>query len=201
MSCIEKLTWLGISGIANVLCCIKMAKYYELTERDVVGTVLTDSAVMYGSRIQELNEQYGAYTEREAALDHAIHMLGLKTDSMMELNYQERKRVHNLKYYTWVEQQGKTSEELERPVVRHRGHLGRRSRPGQGSGRTHQRLQRGDRRSEEPVKPAHYCTGTAVLYDIFKGGRADARPPCLFEKEADMKNVLYGKVRQVRKDL
>ena len=89
-----------------------MAKYYELTERDVVGTVLTDSAVMYGSRIQELNEQYGAYSQREAALDHAIHILNLKTDSMMELTYQERKRVHNLKYYTWVEQQGKTSEEL-----------------------------------------------------------------------------------------
>ena len=46
---IEKLTWLGISGIANVLCCIKMAKYYELTENDVVGTVLTDSAAMYRS--------------------------------------------------------------------------------------------------------------------------------------------------------
>ena len=34
---IEKMSWLGISGIANVLCCIKMAKYYEFTERDVVG--------------------------------------------------------------------------------------------------------------------------------------------------------------------
>ena len=41
---LEQLTWLGISGIANVLCCIKMAKYYELTEHDVVATVLTDSA-------------------------------------------------------------------------------------------------------------------------------------------------------------
>ncbi len=40
----------------------------------------------------ELNEQYGAYSQREAALDHAIHMLNLKTDSMMELTYQERKR-------------------------------------------------------------------------------------------------------------
>ena len=95
-----------------MLCCIKIAKYYELTERDVVGTVLTDSAVMYGSRIQELNEQYGAYNEKEAALDHAIHMLGLKTDSMMELNYQERKRVHNLKYYTWVEQQARDVKDL-----------------------------------------------------------------------------------------
>ncbi|WP_295582090.1 pyridoxal-phosphate dependent enzyme [uncultured Oscillibacter sp.] len=109
---LEQLTWLGISGIANVLCCIKMAKYYEFTERDVVGTVLTDSAAMYGSRIQELNESCGAYSAREAALDHALHMLGLKTDSMAELGYRERKRVHNLKYYTWVEQQGKTSEEL-----------------------------------------------------------------------------------------
>ncbi len=59
---VEQLSWLGISGIANVLCCIKMAKYYELTEHDVVATVLTDSAVMYGSRIEELDEQYGAYT-------------------------------------------------------------------------------------------------------------------------------------------
>ena len=109
---IEKLTWLGISGIANVLCCIKMAKYYEFTERDVVGTVLTDSAVMYGSRIQELNDQYGAYNAHEAAMDHALHMLGLKLDNMQELTYADRKRVHNLKYYTWVEQQGKTVEEL-----------------------------------------------------------------------------------------
>ena len=109
---LSKLSWLGISGIANVLCCIKMAKYYEFTERDVVGTVLTDSAVMYGSRIQELNDRYGAYNPHEAAMDHALHMLGLKLDNMQELTYADRKRVHNLKYYTWVEQQGKTVEEL-----------------------------------------------------------------------------------------
>ncbi|MBR5217633.1 MAG: pyridoxal-5-phosphate-dependent protein subunit beta, partial [Oscillospiraceae bacterium] len=109
---IEKLTWMGISGIANVLCCIKMAKYYELTENDVVATVLTDSAVMYGSRITELNEMHGAYSVVEAAKDHALHMLGLKTDSMIELTYADRKRVHNLKYYTWVEQQGMTAEDL-----------------------------------------------------------------------------------------
>ena len=110
---IEQLTWLGISGIANVLCCIKMAKYYEFTERDIVGTVLTDSAVMYGSRIAELNREYGAYSCNDALLDHNLHMLGLKTDNMQELTYRDRKRVHNLKYYTWVEQQGKTAEELD----------------------------------------------------------------------------------------
>ena len=109
---LEKLSWLGISGIANVLCCVKMAKYYEFTARDVVVTVLTDSASMYGSRVAELAEQYGPYDRRAAAIDHHLHLLGLKTDSMAELNYYDRKRVHNLKYYTWVEQQGRTAEEL-----------------------------------------------------------------------------------------
>ena len=52
---------------------------------------------------------HGAYNAHEAALD-ALHMLGLKTDNMMEMGYAERKRVHNLKYYTWVEQQGMTVE-------------------------------------------------------------------------------------------
>ena len=109
---IEKLTWLGISGIANVLCCIKMAKYYELTEDDILCTVLTDSAGMYGSRIEELNEAHGAYSQLEAAKDHSLHMLGLKTDNLMELTYADRKRIHNLKYYTWVEQQARDVKDL-----------------------------------------------------------------------------------------
>ena len=109
---LSKLSWLGISGIANVLCCIKMAKYYEFTERDVVATVLTDSAAMYASRIQELADRYGAYDAKAAAVDHALHMLGLRTDSMAELGYRDRKRIHNLKYYTWVEQQGRSMAEL-----------------------------------------------------------------------------------------
>ncbi|MGE4354282.1 MAG: pyridoxal-phosphate dependent enzyme [Oscillospiraceae bacterium] len=109
---VRKLSWLGISGIANILCCIKMAKYYEFTDRDVIATVLTDSADMYQSRITELREENGEYGFTAAAVDHANHILDLKTDSMLELTYPERKRVHNLKYYTWVEQQGKTVEEL-----------------------------------------------------------------------------------------
>ncbi len=109
---IDNLALFGISGIGNMLSAIKMAKYYEFTEHDVIGTVLTDSAVMYGSRIAELNEMHGSYSVNEAVLDHNLHMLGLKTDNLMELTYADRKRVHNLKYYTWVEQQGKTSEEL-----------------------------------------------------------------------------------------
>lgn len=109
---IASLSLFGISGIANMLCAIKMAKYYELTEHDVVASVMTDSAVMYSSRVRELQEQDGPYTREMAAVDFHTHILGEKTDNMLELTYPERKRVHNLKYYTWVEQQGKTSDEL-----------------------------------------------------------------------------------------
>ncbi len=109
---VEKLSLLGISGIANLLCCIKMAKYYELTEHDVLATVGTDSSVMYTSRIRELEEADGAYTPVMAAADYAEHLHGIRTDVMEELTYESRKRIHNLKYYTWVEQQGKTYEEI-----------------------------------------------------------------------------------------
>ena len=32
---------------------------------------------------------------------------------MLELSYLEKKRIHNLKYYTWIEQQGKSIDELD----------------------------------------------------------------------------------------
>ncbi|MCL2652452.1 MAG: pyridoxal-5'-phosphate-dependent protein subunit beta [Propionibacteriaceae bacterium] len=109
---VEALALMGISGIANMLCAIKFAKYYELTDRDVVATVLTDSVDMYRSRIEELREATGEYSPTDAAVDDAAHLKGARTDNMLELTYVERKRVHNLKYYTWVEQQGRTVDEL-----------------------------------------------------------------------------------------
>ena len=75
-------------------------------------SVATDSAIMYESRVKELDEQQGAYDMLTAARDFSQHLQGLRTDSMAELTYADRKRVHNLKYYTWVEQQGKTYEEI-----------------------------------------------------------------------------------------
>lgn len=109
---IEKLPLMGISGIANMLCCIKMAKYYELTENDIVATVLTDSAEMYQSRIAEHADRYGEYNAVKAAADYAEHLHGVRTDNMEELTYMSRKRVHNLKYYTWIEQQARNVDEL-----------------------------------------------------------------------------------------
>jgi cysteine synthase A len=109
---IESLPLIGISGAANILMAIKMAKYYELGKNDVIMTVLTDSMEMYGSRVKEMADETGPYTEMMASVDHNRHVLGVGIDAMEELSYYARKRVHNLKYYTWIEQQGRTSEEL-----------------------------------------------------------------------------------------
>jgi len=110
---IEKLDLMGFSGISNVLSAIKMAKYYELGEQDIVLTVLTDSMELYASRLREMHEEFGAYSELDAAAHFHRYLLGATTDHMLELRYEDRRRVHNLKYFTWVEQQGKTYEEIQ----------------------------------------------------------------------------------------
>lgn len=103
---IERLNWVGISGAANILMAVKFAKYYELTENDCIITVLTDSAEMYGSRMQEMKDQRGReYSKVDAVADHARYALGMHIAHMEELTYYTKKRIHNLKYYTWIEQQ------------------------------------------------------------------------------------------------
>lgn len=110
---IERLEELGISSVANMVGAIQFAKYLELTKEDIVMTVFTDSMELYGSRLEEMTEAMGPYTEREALADYHRHLLGLSIDHVQELSYYDRKRIHNLKYYTWIEQQGKELEELE----------------------------------------------------------------------------------------
>jgi cysteine synthase A len=109
---VQKLDLLGFSGISNVLSAIKMAKYYELGHEDIVLTVLTDSMELYGSRIKEMQSEYGPYTALNASADFARYLQGESTDNLLELTYADRRRVHNLKYFTWVEQQGRTYEEI-----------------------------------------------------------------------------------------
>jgi hypothetical protein len=110
---IEKLPLLGISGVANMLMAIKFAKWYELTGEDVVMTLGTDSMEMYESRLEELNEERGEFTLLDAAGAYHQHLMGQSLANVQELDYYDRKRIHNLKYYTWVEQQGKTYEEIQ----------------------------------------------------------------------------------------
>jgi cysteine synthase A len=110
---VGQLDLLGISGIANMLSSIKFAKWYELGEHDIVLTVLTDSMELYGSRLRELHQEHGEYSELDAAADYHRYLLGCAVDYVEELRYWDQKRIHNLKYYTWVEQQGKTYKEIQ----------------------------------------------------------------------------------------
>lgn len=109
---VSQLDLLGFSGISNVISAIKMAKYYEMGENDIVLTVLTDSMELYGSRLVEMHTELGEYTTLDAAGHYAEYLKGISIDNMLELSYADRRRVHNLKYFTWVEQQGKTYEEI-----------------------------------------------------------------------------------------
>jgi cysteine synthase len=111
---IDKLHLLGISSIANLIGVIKMAKYYEMNENDIVFTIATDSMELYQSRIKELRKERGTYTDYQAAGDFDTCLANLTTDHMLELSYWDKKRMHNLKYFTWIEQIGKDVEELDR---------------------------------------------------------------------------------------
>jgi cysteine synthase len=108
----KSLSLLGISSIGNLLAAIKVAKYFEYNEDDVIFTCFTDSAEMYESRIAEQNAEKGSYSSLQAALDREACLMSQTYDNFLELSYQDKKRIHNLKYYTWVEQQGKTYEEI-----------------------------------------------------------------------------------------
>ena len=109
---IEKLSLLGISGICNLVAAIKVAKFYEMNDRDMIFLPMTDSIDMYGSRIEELTCAHGKYTRETAARHYSRYLEGTGTDGLKELGYYDRKALHNFKYFTWIEQQGKTSKEL-----------------------------------------------------------------------------------------
>jgi cysteine synthase len=111
-STIGALAQIGISGLCNLVASIKTARYYDMDGRDVIFTPLTDSMELYSSRIGEMSEQHGPYTAHHADQHFGRYLMGSGTGDMRELTYNDRKALHNFKYFTWVEQQGRTSEEL-----------------------------------------------------------------------------------------
>ncbi len=109
---LRSLDMLGISGLCNLVASIKTARYYDMDGRDVIFTPLTDSMQLYSSRLQEAEEAQGPYTTRMADQHYARYLQGITTDHLRELTYADQKALHNFKYFTWVEQQGRTSDEL-----------------------------------------------------------------------------------------
>lgn len=110
----DNLNLLGISAIANMLAAIKTAKYFEYTEDDIILTVATDAMELYLSRMEEQREEKGPYSEIQAVRDQEKCLAGQGVEYLKELTYPERKAIHNLKYFTWVEQQQKDVHDLNR---------------------------------------------------------------------------------------
>jgi hypothetical protein len=106
---IEQLSsCLGISGCANIIAAIKTAKFYEFKAGENVMTVATDSLDRYYSVMDKMPD----YNESEAAAVYKRLIQYQTASDFFEGCKYNRLRWHNLKYYTWVEQQGKEVKDL-----------------------------------------------------------------------------------------
>ncbi|MGB3565045.1 MAG: pyridoxal-phosphate dependent enzyme [Thermoanaerobaculia bacterium] len=112
---VAELGRLGLSSLCNLLAAIKTAKHFELEEDDVILTVATDGAELYASELEKIlaRDFPSGFDEVEAAEIFGRDLAGAATDHLQELSYTDRRRIFNLGYYTWVEQQGVTLEDFE----------------------------------------------------------------------------------------
>ncbi len=106
-------TIFGISGVCNLLGAIKTAKHYRLGKDDVIVTICTDAIDRYHSVMADMARDYGAMDGARAQVYVEGIFHGAATDWIKDGTPDQRRQWHNLKYYTWVEQQGKTVEELD----------------------------------------------------------------------------------------
>ena len=112
---IEVLSSFGLSSICNILAAIKLAKQQGYDRHDVIATVATDGAPMYHSERDIALQKYfpDGFDDLAASEVFGEHLLGASTDNMIELTRNDRLRLFNLGYYTWVEQQGISSDEFQ----------------------------------------------------------------------------------------
>jgi cysteine synthase A len=105
---VQQLPHMGFSSICNVLGAIKVARQQEMGPDDVIVTVATDGAEMYGTELEKCvaRDFPGGFDAVSAGETFGEHMLGSGTDNMLELSHHDRRRIFDLGYYTWVEQQG-----------------------------------------------------------------------------------------------
>ncbi len=113
---VGELGHLGLSGIANVLAAIKTARYFDLTEKDLIVTVATDSSALYDSeRDKTIARDFaGEFDAVAAGETFARHLIGVDGDHYLETGHRERRRIFNLGYFTWVEQRGVGLDEFDR---------------------------------------------------------------------------------------
>jgi cysteine synthase len=98
----------GLSSICNILAAVKTAKYLRLGRDDVIITLATDGAAMYGSERERIlaRDFPGEFRLIDAAEVFSRWMLAAGSENLLETTLADRDRIFNLGYFTWVEQQG-----------------------------------------------------------------------------------------------
>jgi hypothetical protein len=118
----------GVSGVGNVLGAIRAARHYGLGPKQAAVTVATDGFDRYPSVLRRLDQEQGPM-DGEKARRRLSLFRAPKEGWLLEGTPAVRRRWHNQKYFTWVEQQGKTAAELNAQVdpafwVEHRERAG-----------------------------------------------------------------------------
>jgi len=114
-SLVNKLPEFGFSSIANILASIKLAKYMNLGKEDAIITVATDGADLYLSELEKTKNNYkGAFDDAACSNIFKKYIKDIDSDNMLELSYNDKERIFNLGYYTWVEQQGVRLSDFEK---------------------------------------------------------------------------------------
>jgi len=101
----------GVSGLCNLIGAIKTAKHWGLGRGSVIVTLATDGFDRYPSVLRRMDRTCGPQT-REVAERRLEALRSTTPDWAQDGTLAVRKRWHNQKYFTWVEQQGRTVEEL-----------------------------------------------------------------------------------------
>ncbi len=111
---VAALANLGLSSLCNMLAAIKTARYFDFGSDDVILSVATDGAAMYGSQLEKTIAQDfgGSFDAMAAAETWGMALAATTTDHLLEMTESDRRRVFNLGYFTWVEQQGVSLEEF-----------------------------------------------------------------------------------------
>ena len=103
----------GISGVCNVLGAIKTARYYGLGPRRTRWSRWPPTASTATRRCCGGSTDERGPMDRDEARRRAVRSSAARSrDWILEGTRDVRRRWHNQKYFTWVEQQGKTVDEL-----------------------------------------------------------------------------------------
>ena len=113
-SLVSRLPEFGFSSIANILASIKLAKFMNLGKDEAIITVATDGADLYLSELERTKNNYeGVFDKNSCSNIFKKYIKDIDIDNMVKLSENEKERIFNLGYYTWVEQQNISLEHFE----------------------------------------------------------------------------------------